>query len=119
MKRVIFGAVVLVGTMQAQSADLKLRLVDPHVFRERELVRAELSGVTREWWVAGLLVEPARECGTMTQPCAGSAASPNSTMTINRYIQDLSPGTYRVRALTRRLTADGAMVDPSQYVTTD
>jgi hypothetical protein len=95
MKRVIFGAVLMVGAVYAQPTDLRLRLVDPHVFRERELVRVELSGLT---------------------PVLGQSSSITS---VNRSVRDLSPGTYRIRALARRLTGDGGLANPPQSATSD
>jgi hypothetical protein len=120
----MFGLFVLVGTMYAQPADLRLRLVDPHVFRERELVRVEVSG---PGLLMGLLVEPARECGTRAKPCISRVLDiPSSvfgrssnTITVNYYLQDLSPGSYQIKILARRLTADGRVIEPPQYATSD
>jgi hypothetical protein len=126
MKRVLFGLFVLVGTVCAQPADLRLRLVDPHAFRERELVRLEMSEPGRGWWFLGFVIEPARDCGTMAKPCSPWAmkavngpgqASP--VIVLNRFVQDLSPGTYRIKALARRLMADGRPIEPPQYAMSD
>jgi hypothetical protein len=126
MKRVMFGLFVLVSTMRAQSADLRLRLVDQHVFRERELVRVEMSGPAPGWWFLGFLVEPARECGTMAKPCSpwvmearNGPGQASSVITVNHYVRDLSSGTYRIKALTRRLADDGRPVEPPQHATSD
>lgn len=59
--------------------DLSLRLIDPHSYREGELIRAEmrLPG-SREptpqpppeiWQFAGVLLDPPADCGSLASPC--------------------------------------------------
>jgi hypothetical protein len=61
---------------------LTLRLVNPHAFRQGELIAAELNlpdhppvqtpPPTEQWQFAGILLDPAANCGTVAKPCGAS-----------------------------------------------
>jgi hypothetical protein len=121
-----------------------LSLVEPHVYREGELIRADLrfSGPlarpTRprrpppeRWESSGFLLDPAGECGAPPAPCryvmldgvgfgqhdpAQSApGTPKVTVTLNHYLPRLAPGRYQVAALFRKLVATDPDSDNYTY----
>jgi len=114
--------------------DLSLRLIDPHSYREGELIRAEmrLPG-SREptphpppemWQFAGLLLDPPANCGSLASPCLqsmpqgifvsgnfgfGNGANP-SAVSLNIYLPRLRPARYSAAVLVRKLVlSPGAM----------
>ena len=122
-----FGLAALAAVLHAQPGEIRLRLLDGGVYRDRELVRVELSEPGREWQFSGFLVEPEPECGSMAKPCTLSGMqfaemgpmgpSPNRILAINHYAPRLAPGSYQVRALLRR-TNGGRYTEPAEYTTT-
>lgn len=142
MFKVWCGVAVLVSALHAQPVELGLRLIDPHLYRERELVRVELTGTgwgTRsEWQFHGFVVDPARECGTQEKPCFPpvmglspgeigiSDPSARRIVAVNHYVPRLTPGRYKVRMLARRMVYEtsaqgttGRYAEPAEYRTSD
>src|SRR5258708_1582308 len=63
--------------------EFSLRLTDPHSYREGELIRAEIRfpaanlAAARQpqperWQLYGLLLDPAKDCGSLVSPCFSS-----------------------------------------------
>ena len=126
------------------SLSIALRLVDPHPFRQGELIKAELNlpgfrpgagpPPAEQWQFIGLLLDPRTTCGTVVKPCFLSetevhvmngphGVSDRQTTALNSYLPELPPGHYRVAALARKLVlrshGAGSTVyansDPPQY----
>jgi hypothetical protein len=131
--------------LTAQSV-VSLRLVDPHAFRQGELIAAELnlpdhppmqSPPAAEYWqFGGILLDPPADCGTVAKPCfpanpGGMALGPRSVsdrqrLPLNTYLPVLAPGSYRVSALARKLVLANRVpgttylyADPPQYSVSD
>src|SRR5690349_3818788 len=138
MRPLWFGVLLALQPAYAQSADVRLSLLDSHVYRERELIQADLQFAERDWQFAGILVDPPQECATLATPCFlrdigfepglqgphGARLTTGRTITINHYVPRLSPGRYQIRALVRRMvytsTPDGTIgryADPPQNAT--
>jgi hypothetical protein len=101
--------------------ELVLRLLNPHVFHQGELISAELNlpdhgllqnpPATEQWQFAGILLDPPANCGTMAKPCVLNqpylgglfAPSDHTSLALNSYLPQLPPGRYRVAALGRKL----------------
>jgi hypothetical protein len=114
--------------------DLSLRLIDPHSYREGELVRAEMRlpgsldptphPPPEIWQFAGLLLDPPANCGSLASPCVystpqgttfgrgmfgfGNAANPFA-VSLNNYLPQLRPAHYRAAVLVRKLVASRTM----------
>ncbi|MGB7759847.1 MAG: hypothetical protein WBL61_08465 [Bryobacteraceae bacterium] len=110
--------------------ELSLRLIDPHAYRENELIRAEMklpaegreptAHPPREMWqFAGFLLDPPANCGSLDAPCVYwmpqgrfgrvssgfvNPASPRP-IALNDYFHRLRPGRYRAAVLVRKLVA--------------
>jgi hypothetical protein len=88
-----------------------LGVVNPHAFRQGELISAEVHVPAEHWQFAGILLDPPAECGTVAKPCfsfqpGGMALgihnpSGSQPMALNSYLPQLAPGRYRVAALAR------------------
>src|SRR5260370_33522510 len=63
--------------------EFSLRLTDPHTYREGELIRAAIRFPSQSqasaqqpqpesWQFYGLLLDPAKDCGTLVSPCRSS-----------------------------------------------
>ena len=114
--------------------DLSLRLIDPHSYREGELIRAEmrlpggrepaLHPPPEIWQFSGLLLDPSADCGSLTSPCVYS--TPQGTtfargmlgfgnaanifaVSLNNYLPQLRPGRYRAAVLVCKLVASKAV----------
>src|SRR5579872_3231354 len=113
--------------------DFSLRLTDPQVYHEGELIRAAVrfrsanpapaqEPPPERWQFAGFLLDPAADCGSFASPCFSSAPprstvgfdksdpmlrfaqSPDSlTVYLNTYLSRLRPGHYRLAMLARKL----------------
>ena len=130
--------------------EFSLRLTDPHAYSEGELIRAvivfpgpgSLQPPPRELWqFAGVLLDPAGECGSLASPCPrpasetyetydpydpirriGMASAPISA-SLNGSLPALRPGRYRLAVLARkqvltRLVSNSATygyADAAQY----
>jgi hypothetical protein len=107
--------------------DLTLRLAQPHSYRAGELIRAQImfSGpipappqrLRELWQFAGLLLDPAGNCGTLASPCfqpmalgfdktdpvygLGRTSEP-LPVSLNNYLPALRPGRYRTAVLVRK-----------------
>jgi hypothetical protein len=105
--------------------EFSLRLADPHAYREGELIRVEIKFPKSDspqpaeelWLFAGILLDPAGECGTMASPCPrptnaiydpydpirriGTVIGPISA-SLNSSLPVLRPGRYRVALLARK-----------------
>jgi hypothetical protein len=128
--------------------EFSLRLADPHAYSEGELIRAliafpgpgSLQPPPRELWqFAGVLLDPAGECGSLASPCPRPAtyetydpydpirrigmASAPIWASLNGSLPALRPGRYRLAVLARkqaltRLVSKSATygyADPPQY----
>jgi hypothetical protein len=104
-----------------------LRLVNPHAFRQGELIAAELNlpehspaqtpPPAEQWQFAGILLDPPAECGTVAKPCFLTDSSPggidfsrlssgrseHQPLAINSYLPPLAPGRYHAAALARKM----------------
>ncbi len=142
------------GELRAKNpsgSSVTLRLVNPHVFRQGELIAAELNlpdfppmqtpQLAEYWQFAGLLLDPAGECGTVSKPCflsdfgmglRGAIGGPQGrsepqVLALNSYLPSLAPGRYRAAALGRKLvlgnrgpgSASYVYADPPQYAVSD
>jgi hypothetical protein len=126
-----------------------LRLVNPHPFRQGEIIVAEMklpdSAPVRtppppeHWQFAGILLDPPADCGTLAKPCflangdfTGLISGPQAgaeprAVVLNSYLPPLAPGRYHVAALARKLVltnrAPGSVSygydDPPQYAVSD
>ena len=104
-----------------------LRPVESRAYRQGELIEVEVtfpgrpftpgSGSDESWQSAGVLLDPAVECGTIEQPCTfiperfmkfdpmlslGLRAEP-AAAALNTYMPTLAPGRYRAAVLMRKL----------------
>src|SRR5579862_3493623 len=123
--------------------DFQLRLIDPHVYRQGELIQGEgnfpgqgfAAGQPlpqEQWQFGGFLLDPQTACGSVRMPCYGLAEQIRTGLrdplapvvfALNTYLPRLSPGHYRAAALARKLvlTSRGPMsstygyADPPQY----
>ena len=98
-------------------AEVSLRLLDPHPYRQGEVIRVEMQpqefGPTRnsaeQWQLAGLLLDPEVGCGSVAKPCLESGGIRNGLVVpqqftfLNRYLPQLPPGHYRAAVLARKL----------------
>jgi hypothetical protein len=106
-----------------------LRLVNPHPFRQGELMAAELN-LPEQWQFAGIVLDPPADCGTVAKPClltdpnAGGpggldgsglfSPSDRPALALNAYLPLLPPGRYHAAALAQKLVGN-RYADPSQY----
>ena len=115
-----------------------LRIVNPHPFRQGEVIVAELELPGRppaqpappaeQWQFAGLLLDPPADCGAVAKPCFLTDSSPGGimggvgpqsgsdhrTFALNSYLPPLAPGRYRMAALARKLVLGNR--DPASTV---
>ena len=120
-----------------------LRLVNPHAFRQGELIAAELNlpdhspvqtpPAAEQWQFAGILLDPPAECGTVAKPCFLTDASPGGIdfsrlssgrsdhrpLALNSYLPPLAPGRYRAAALARKLVLGNRGPESTSYIYTD
>jgi hypothetical protein len=101
-----------------------LRLVNPHAFRQGELIAAELNlppvgspPPTEQWQFAGILLDPATVCGSVAKPCflndasaggirimnGAQGHSDHQPLALNSYLPPLTRGRYHAAALARKL----------------
>ena len=125
--------------------DFHLRLMEPQPYRQGELLRMELklpappppaSAPAKEMWhLAGFLIDPHADCGTMAKPCMvwtlrdGPSAPPSNPMVfaLNSYLPALAPGRYRLAALVRKQVLKNTgpasvtygYADPAQYAVSE
>jgi hypothetical protein len=133
-----------------QGIELSLRLTEPHSYRAGELIRAEIGFPGRSfalaqqppqerWQFAGLLLDPAGNCGSPASPCFQSTTlgfdktdptlrlgdtSDPLAVSLNNYLPALRSARYRAAVLARKLvlTSRGPLgayygyADPPQYV---
>lgn len=128
MSKVWFGMAALTVVLHAQPGEIGLRLLDGAVYRERELVRVELSEPDREWQFTGFLVEPNVDCGSLAKPCTLSGMqfaglgpgtrSPTRILAINHYVPRLPAASYQLKALFRRMNGP-RYADPAEYTTSE
>ena len=127
----------LVPVLNAQSGGVTLRLVNPHVFRQGELIAAELNlpdhppvqtaPPAEQWQFAGILLDPPADCGTVAKPCfpadlnGGGLFSPSDrqALALNSYLPPLPAGRYRAAALARKLVLGNRGPASTSYVYTD
>jgi len=130
-----------------RSPAVSLRLRNPHVYRQGELIAAEVRPPLivvsppgkppgEQWQFAGILLDPSGECGTVSKPCVPKemipmvglrAVSDHEDVALNSYLPPLAPGRYRVAALARALVlgvcAPGStcyrLADPPRYAVSD
>lgn len=117
---------------------IALRLSDPHVFRQGEIIKAELtlpafvpapgSLPGERWQFTGMLLDPAAECGTVAKPCflqsggvgfgitnGPSGPSDLQKIALNSYLPSLPSGRYRVAALARQLVLASSGPSSTSY----
>ena len=125
--------------------EVSLRLIDPHGYRQGEVIRVEMkwpgwvpgpAPPAEQWQFAGLLLEPEQGCGSVAKPCFldsglnnrdfsriinglnGPVTEHNDTV-LNRWLPPLAPGHYRAALLARSLrrTNGGPYLyaEPAQY----
>ena len=125
--------------------ELSLRLIDPHGYREGELIRAEIKlpggslaptphAPQETWQFAGLLLDPPANCGSLASPCLYSMPQGHFitgnfglfngnpfAVSLNNYLPQLRPARYRAAVLVRKLVASKTVsttygyADPPQY----
>jgi hypothetical protein len=123
--------------------EFSLRLTDPHSYREGELIRAEIRFPSQSqasaqqpppasWQFYGLLLDPAKDCGTLASPCRSSMTdgfdkpgpmlrfgqpSGAPALSLNDYLPALRPARYRVAMLARKLllTHPNPLTDMFRY----
>jgi len=129
--------------------ELSLRLVEPHSYHESELIRAEIRFPGRslapaqqppreQWQFAGLLLDPAGDCGSPARPCFAAMilgfdqseptlrlgqTSDSLAVSLNNYLPRLRPGRYRAAVQVRKLvmtyrgpaSTSYGYADPPQY----
>ena len=123
--------------------DFRLRLIEPHVYRQGELIQGEENFPRQfpggqppppeQWQSAGFLFDPQMDCGSLRTPCYmrgssrdfdksdpmlrfGTRSEP-LVFVLNTYIPRLPPGHYRAAALARKLvlTSRGPMQSTYGY----
>jgi len=138
LKAEIMRTLVLFAVAPLLCGQITMRVVDPHPFRQGEIIRAEVdvpgsmpTGTAAErWQFVGLLLDPAGECGSREKPCfLGAAggrdyfslmngpqgASTKSSWPLNYYLPALGLGRYRVSALAKKLVLTGSRPGASTY----
>jgi hypothetical protein len=109
--------------------EFSLRLARSQIYRESELIRAEISHPggslapgqppsQERWQFGGFLLDPAADCGSLASPCFLSMSlsldktdpalrfghqSEPLLISLNNYLPPLRPGRYRTAALARKL----------------
>ena len=108
--------------------EFSLRLLDPHLYRQGEAIRADFAHSRppdaaeppsrEDWQFAGLLIDPMAGCGDMAKPCPMTPQRSQSnrtmrgvmrgagepvTIALNNYLPSLAPGRYRAAFLYRKL----------------
>lgn len=121
----------------------QLLLVQPHDYRQGELIQLERSfpqipGVAgarpqEQWQAAGFLLYPGPDCGSLQTPCNGNTrfrlvnarySEGSQHIALNSFAPALPPGHYRTTALWRKLvlisrdpmSASYGYPTPQQYV---
>ena len=112
-----------------QEIEIWLRLAEAHSYRAGELIRAQIRFPGRSlapaqqppqesWQFAGLLLDPAGNCGSLAAPCfppmalgfdksdpilrLGNTSDPVA-VSLNNYLPVLRPARYRTAVLARKL----------------
>lgn len=119
---------------------IALRLINPHAFRQGELIKTELnlpdfipgagSPPAEQWQFTGLLLDPPTNCGTVIKPCflnetefhlmnGPRGVSDRQTLALNSYLPALPPGRYRVAALARKLVLRNYRSGSTSYIYSD
>jgi hypothetical protein len=123
-----------------------LRLVNPHVFRQGERIAAELTPpdnppaqsppAVEQWQLAGLLLDPPANCGTVAKPCfptdsdgggiglqirgfGPGGRSDHQALTLNSYLPLLAPGRYHTAALARKMVLRNLAFGSTTYLYAD
>jgi hypothetical protein len=122
-----------------------LQLLNPHAFRQGELIAADISPVglpvpqpkpaTEFWTFAGILLDPPLDCGSVSKPCWPSepnggglnGSRDDHGRPLNSYLPPLAPGRYQVAALARKMVRSDCGLgstcyrdaDPAQYAVSD
>lgn len=122
-----------------------LRLVNPHAFRQGELIAAELNlpdhprvqtpPPAEQWQFAGVLLNPPADCGTVAKPCFLTDSNPggfgimsrlgpqgrsdHQPLALNSYLPPLAPGRYHAAALARKLVLGNRGPASASYVYAD
>lgn len=131
--------------LRSKNADVSigLRILNPHAFRQGELIMAELelpgqppaqaSPPAEQWQFAGLLLDPPADCGAVAKPCFLTDSSPGGIMSrlgprggsdhqplaLNSYLPPLAPGRYHLAALARKLVLGNRGPASTTYVYAD
>ena len=122
-----------------------LRLVNPHAFRQGELIAAELNlpdhpptqttPPAEHWQFAGILLDPPADCGTVAKPCfltdpggggpggqnggVPQGVSDRHALALNSYLPLLPTGRYHAAALARKLVLRNPWPASASYVYAD
>lgn len=122
-----------------------LRLVNPHVFRQGELIAVELNLRDQEpvasrlpseqWQFTGMLLDPQVNCGIVAKPCSLADSSPGGLtisvingphgrpdhrpLALNSYLPLLPPGRYHAAALARKLVLGNPGPGSTSYIYAD
>ena len=122
-----------------------LRLVNPHAFRQGELIAAELNlpdhppmqapPLAEQWQFTGIVLDPPADCGTVAKPCVltdpggvgpggldGSglfSPSDRRSLALNSYLPPLPTGRYHAAALARKLVLVNRERASATYVYAD
>ncbi len=126
------------GVHNPAGVEISLKLVDPHPFRQGELIVMQMQPPEwtmgppppEQWQLQGLLLDPpAADCGSMAKPCTetgwmgGLRGGPPRDTYLNRWLPSLPPGHYRAALLEKKLVMTHRDVggttfgyaDPPQY----
>lgn len=119
---------------------IALRLINPHAFRQGELIKAELNfpgfrpgavpPPAEHWQFTGFLLDPPTNCGTVAKPCflieteshlmnGPRGISDRQALALNSYLPALPPGRYRVAALLRKLVLGNRGPASVSYINSD
>jgi hypothetical protein len=120
-------------TRNPPGLEILLQLIEPHRYREGELIRAQILFPAKsfapgrqpppeQWQFAGFLLDPAGDCGSADKPCFqsmvlgfdktdpvlrfGETSEPQA-VSLNNYLPPLRPGRYRAAVLARKLVLTG------------
>jgi hypothetical protein len=125
-----------IRSSQPPDLSIMLRVLEPHEFRQGELIKAEVNlpdfpppGMkppAEHWQFVGLLLDPPAACGTVLKPCysdeprggliagdfGGAAITP---FRLNPYLPALTTGHYRVASLARKLVLQAGTPGSNSY----